>query len=673
MLHQSFNEPTRLHFLSCQFARQLLPYLSKHHLDCLNIDSLSYLRGQNVPIGTALDTNSLNNLLNIKDSYPRYTKCLRRNIQFLLSLTEGNTNGASIIEFVLICQANKCFMSLVEHVQLYNDVWSIDDILREITGITQADLDRVINDLYDLGLLTSTNLNAIVGDEIPKALMTKLLTQPLTQQEELLDALLLPSKPAQFTLDSFHQVNTGLISDYLNAAIEEAQLGTNLLFYGTSGAGKTELARSLADENGLHLFEVRASGIKGGRLKDEFESKSPDKDRLRYLSLITALLSSSYNAMLLIDECESLFESADNQYSKDHLQRFLEDNHIPCIWITNHVDYVAPSFIRRFKLVIEVTSPNAENIDTVCQQYYKGLALSKQFKRTLAHISSISPAIIANATHVAKTLGNKRTSAENTVLEVVNSTMRASNILTEPAQYKGDLCFNPNLLNIRQNRALLDDVRYALKHNKPARILLTGPPGTGKTAYAHYLTELHERDLIRVKCSDVLSKWSGESEQNVAELFHRAHSEEKVILLDEVDSLLVSREALTTHHELQLVNEFLTQIECFSQPLFAATNFDSKLDKAVLRRFDFKLECDYLTSMQVIQLYKHVLAIKKLTLEEKRSLALMRHLTPGDFAILARRQMFQPSQDHRLSAITLLAEENQRKQPKNQMGFIRPL
>jgi transitional endoplasmic reticulum ATPase len=202
--------------------------------------------------------------------------------------------------------------------------------------------------------------------------------------------------------------------------------------------------------------------------------------------------------------------------------------------------------------------------------------------------------------------------------------------------------------------------------------LLSGPPGTGKTAFAHYLTETNQRDLIRVKCSDVLSKWVGESEQNVAELFHRAHVEEKVILLDEVDSLLVSREALTAHHELQLVNEFLTQIECFTQPLFAATNFDSRLDKAVIRRFDFKLECTYLKPEQVCALYRQVLGIKRLNLEEQQRLSTLKHLTPGDFAILARRKQFRPKQNHRLSAITMLAEENQRKQPQTPMGFIRP-
>ena len=120
----------------------------------------------------------------------------------------------------------------------------------------------------------------------------------------------------------------------------------------------------------------------------------------------------------------------------------------------------------------------------------------------------------------------------------------------------------------------------------------------------------------------------GESEQKVAELFQRAHDEEQVILLDEVDSLLSSREALTAHHEHQLVNEFLTQIECFTQPLFAATNFSDKLDKAVLRRFDFKLDCQYLTSTQVVELYKKLTKVRTLKEAETQKLSSLRNLTP---------------------------------------------
>jgi hypothetical protein len=91
----------------------------------------------------------------------------------------------------------------------------------------------------------------------------------------------------------------------------------------------------------------------------------------------------------------------------------------------------------------------------------------------------------------------------------------------------------------------------------------------------------------------------------------------------------------------------------------------------VLRRIDFKLECDYLTAEQAITLYKRVLSVKTLSTDERERLTALKYLTPGDFAILARRLNFDTSSNPRQSALLLLKDENQRKQPSSGIGFIR--
>ena len=313
-----------------------------------------------------------------------------------------------------------------------------------------------------------------------------------------------------------------------------------------------------------------------------------------------------------------------------------------------------------------------EEIESVTRSYFRGLGLSLVVRKQISQVENITPAIVANATHIAHTIKAKTGDAEAVVNDVVEYSLRATEQWQDKLNYKGEIPFDVSYLNIKQPQVYLDDITYALKHNLPSRTLISGPPGTGKTAYAHYLAELNNRKLLRIKCSDVLSKWVGESERKIAELFQRAHTEEQVILLDEVDSLLSAREGLNAQHELQFVNEFLTQIECFTQPLFAATNFATKLDKAVLRRFDFKLDCQYLTSVQVLELYKQVTRVKRLSESESETLLQLKYLTPGDFAILARRTKFRPNASIRDFAINLLADENQRKQAKPQPGFIRP-
>ena len=93
------------------------------------------------------------------------------------------------------------------------------------------------------------------------------------------------------------------------------------------------------------------------------------------------------------------------------------------------------------------------------------------------------------------------------------------------------------------------------------------------------------------------------------------------------------------------------------------------LFRSVLRRFDFKLECGYLEFVQARALLKQVLGITSLNKEEEKQLQTLKYLTPGDFAIAARRKKYSVTNLSTQSAIAILAEENARKQPKRTIGF----
>ena len=676
MSHKVLRKSGELHYLACEWGKRLLRYLPSVDTDVLSKSLASNLRGSSVSsVPFFTDRNESVNYkacLTISDRQPKITKTFLDNCSFIRSLMDLPKQTDSLVQFALLSQINQWLRALASSVHLQASHLSLNEIIKDITGVNDEQFIHATARLNQYGFLPDVDFSSYDFGEIPKALIRKLLTEKITSREMLVEPLLHPSPNAVFGLKDFPHVNTELLTRYLNAATQARSVGTSVLLYGDSGTGKTELSRALAKSCGRTLYEIRSTALASNYADDEFNSRFPNKDRLRYLSLLNSLLTNKSNAMLLVDECEGLFENADSQYSKEHLQRFIEQNDIPCIWITNYVQSLEVSFIRRFKLAIDVPSLKPEEIESVTRSYFRGLGLSLVVRKQISQVENITPAIVANATHIAHTIKAKNVDAEAVVNDVVEYSLRATEQWQDKLNYKGEIPFDVSYLNIKQPQVYLDDITYALKHNLPSRTLISGPPGTGKTAYAHYLAELNNRKLLRVKCSDVLSKWVGESERKIAELFQRAHTEEQVILLDEVDSLLSAREGLNAQHELQFVNEFLTQIECFTQPLFAATNFATKLDKAVLRRFDFKLDCQYLTSVQVLELYKQVTRVKRLSESESETLLQLKYLTPGDFAILARRTKFRPNASIRDFAINLLADENQRKQAKPQPGFIRP-
>ncbi len=129
----------------------------------------------------------------------------------------------------------------------------------------------------------------------------------------------------------------------------------------------------------------------------------------------------------------------------------------------------------------------------------------------------------------------------------------------------------------------------------PRGVLLYGPPGTGKTMLARAVARAAEANFIAVKGSDVLSKWYGESEQRVAEIFRRARAVAPTILFfDEIDSLLPARGSGVGEPQVtnRVVNQFLAEMDGI-EPLagvtvLGASNRPDVLDPAVLRpgRFD---------------------------------------------------------------------------------------
>lgn len=181
--------------------------------------------------------------------------------------------------------------------------------------------------------------------------------------------------------------------------------------------------------------------------------------------------------------------------------------------------------------------------------------------------------------------------------------------LIEPLTDINDVVLNPKVKEIldsilRQlDRSVINRLNsWGIKKRKgiDAKIIFYGPPGTGKTMSAVSLAKSLKKRVLSFDCSKILSKYVGESEQNVRKIFDtykeicKESKTEPVLLLNEADQFLSSRMdtsasgAEKMHNQMQ--NIFLEQIEQFEGVLIATTNFLEGLDKAFSRRFDFKIE-----------------------------------------------------------------------------------
>jgi hypothetical protein len=314
--------------------------------------------------------------------------------------------------------------------------------------------------------------------------------------------------------------------------------------------------------------------------------------------------------------------------------------------------------------------PDNRVMENLINKATKCLRLSKPFKEMLAAKPHVTPANITNAAFVCQTLSIVGKQAEATVLDMIDETLSACGFDEHKAQYKPQLAFSTEYLNVQGGNNAIDQIAKAVNKSGDIRVLLTGPPGTGKTAVVNHLAKQANKELITVRCSDVLDKYVGGSEKNIARLFKEAEEKEAILFIDEVDSLLQDRGGMTQSFEVQQVNELLTQIECFNQPFFAATNFSSRLDKAVMRRFDFKLHFEYLTSPQVLMLYKSLLGKSVFPNKIREQLLTLKLLTPGDFAIVSRRRKISTTKLSHTECLEILTQENNRKQQPKAIGFI---
>lgn len=507
----------------------------------------------------------------------------------------------------------------------------------ETLGLIEPPLpENSVTDLGDLMRISDRLLHVLLGDYASEAEMMAVFTRP--------------APPTTLSQSDYPHVETD--ARYLTALLENASqqraVGVNILLYGAPGTGKTELARVLARDAGCELYEVDCLDKDGNSLTG--------KDRYRSLQVSQAFLRGRPGAVLLFDEVEDVFpgptrelmslfghdEPRGSVNGKAWVNQTLEQNPVPVIWVSNSIRQIDPAYLRRFQFHLELKVPPPTVRESIIRKHLEGLDVSDAFMAKLAARKTLTPAQIDSAARFARlTQPAMEESAESLIVRQLDHADQAMGLHPEVAAHRVVTEYKLDYLNL-ETRFSVERIIDALRARKRGTLCFYGPPGTGKTVLAEHIATQLDMPLMIRRASDLMSKYVGETEQQIAAMFSRAEDERALLLLDEADSFMQSRQAAVRNYEVSEVNEMLQGMERFDGIFICTTNLFDRIDEAALRRFAFKIRFKPLMRAQREQMFiAEALGGNSDALKPvwREMLASLDMLTPGDFAVVKQQSV----------------------------------
>ena len=620
------------------------------------------------------------------------TDCLRRNINRLGGLLSLTDTDERILEFTVLLHMNK---TLDDAADTLGSMTTIK-IYRALAGILDIPEKDVINAftskgmLYKSGLLSIDEGHSLSGslDLLYRDFPSRILSPELESDSEtvnLIHECVSPCAPAELTLQDYPHISGQLavLKPLIRNAVKEKTKGVNVFVYGPPGTGKTQLVRALAHDLGYKLFDVSS--------EDEGGDPITGAKRLRAYRSAQHFFTKN-QTMLLFDEAEDVFSDgvasfgdfllsnrksgkrSPAQAHKAWINRMLEENQVPALWLSNCSSGIDPAFIRRFSMIIELPVPPEKKRREIIESECGGLLQPAHIER-LAGRAELAPAVVAQAASTLRGIRDELDAdgAAEAFDRIVGKTL-------EVQGHKPLRRHDPDALPETYDPALINadgDVQKiadGLVKARAGRLCLYGPPGTGKTAYGRYLAKRLDAPLLVKRGSDLRSMWVGMTERKIAAAFAEAEQDKAVLLIDEVDGFLQDRRRARQSWEVSHVNEMLTQMESFPGVFIASTNLVDGLDQASLRRFDLKMMFRYLLPEQGWTLFRSHCKSLDLSLDGdgddlKRDLSRLPNLTPGDFAAVVRRHRFNPVASPRDLLQALTQECSLKEGGRHRIGF----
>ena len=438
----------------------------------------------------------------------------------------------------------------------------------------------------------------------------------------------------------------------LTAAIQNRQKGINILLYGPPGTGKTEFARTLCGAVRARLYAIGDNEV-GAEARLSV-------DRSQTLDYALEALADEQNAAILFDEMEDF-----HRVEKLWLNRIVEENPVPIIWACNAIGYyrvMQPFFIDRMLHAIEFRHMSAQARQRVYTDILHETHLpapeTRQLAEELARNAKVTPRQVAMAVDQAAMVNGDPETIRRSVAQ--KEKLRYG---IRPPDARPIAQYDPSLVHADIDMAELAARMVALGPRRFA-LCLSGPPGTGKTAFARHIAEQMGIDILPKRASDLLGKYVGETEKQIASAFAEAIETRSFLVFDEVDSLLMDRQSAQRSWEVSMVNELLSQMERHPLPFACTTNQRAALDPAAARRFLFRAEFRYLDPPRIRRAFDLFFNAKA----PAPVLALTK-LTPADFANIRERAEVLGFLDDPNRIASALADECHAKPGNTPTGF----
>ena len=399
-----------------------------------------------------------------------------------------------------------------------------------------------------------------------------------------------------------------------------------VLLYGPPGTGKTLLAKAVAHETNANFYTIG-----GPEIMSKYYGESEEK-----LRNIFKNAEEKAPSIIFIDEIDSIApkrEEVTGEVERRIVAQLLSlmdgmstRGKVVVIGATNRINAIDPALRRpgRFDREIEIGVPDKEGRLEILQIHTRGMPLDKDVD--LEKIASMSHGFVgADLQSLAKeaairALRKVLPEIDLTAESIPSDTLRKiivtmddfTNVLQEmePSALREVFVEVPNvtwndiggLSDVKQE--LQEAVEWPLKYQSlfthsdavpPKGILLYGPPGTGKTLIAKAAAHESEANFISIKGPELLSKWVGESEKGVREVFRKARGAAPcIVFFDEIDAIAPTRGGAgsDSHVTERLISQLLTELDGLeiltNVVVIAATNRPDIIDPALLRpgRFD---------------------------------------------------------------------------------------